>query len=690
VVDQNEVKTETSAVSTYKRWHQEAISSSGDWREESLEDAKFYHGGKGQWKQEDIDILTKEGRPVLSINRIKPTIDLQKGIEIRSRTDINAKPRGAQDGATADAISAGFKYIQDQNNADHKMSDVFFDGLKAGIGWVEICQNEDPLEEEISLDYLDWRKVGWDPYARDILLDDARYVFKERWVDLDVAQQTWPEKKEELQAAMDESKSTGGTQHSRVLPDQYAAGKPVRFVDGARQRVLLVQMYFKKTAPAIFLKLKGGEVREISEAMISANQEIIANPSVIKVIKKPVQKIWVAIFSGDTVLEEEKLLPYQHNRFPLVPFICYMDEEGAPYGMIRNMKDPQREINKNRSQYSHIITTRRVFFETGALKDPQQAKREISRPDAWIELNQGALNMKKFQFSQDVAVAREHFEIMKEAKMELQEVSGAVEEQMGQQTNARSGVAIEARQRQGATVNTEPFDNLRLTKRRMGELMLSMMRQYWDYEKVIRITDEQTGADKFVTFNQNGQNMISQGRYDIVVSDHPETETTRQWMSRTLMDFASRMPPDIALPVMQVSFEMTDLPNKEKVLQKLAEAVQKQDQLTQQKILADQIAKEKTPAAPAAPEKKEPEPMGPPQPGISAEEVLRKSWPEKRGERSPKSRIQRQKKPRNSSKLRNRRPGALPRRARNRLPRRKKGDTPWQKCSRKSNSRKRN
>ena len=83
---------------------------------------------------------------------------------------------------------------------------------------------------------------------------------------------------------------------------------------------------------------------------------------------------------------------------------------------------------------------------------------------------------------------------MREAKQELQEVSGAVEEQMGQQTNARSGIAIEARQRQGATVNTEPFDNLRLTKRRMGELMLSMMRQYWTYEKVIRITDEQTGA----------------------------------------------------------------------------------------------------------------------------------------------------------------------------------------------------
>lgn len=612
-----------SAVTELKKWHREARLSSGTWREDSAEDSRFYHGGKGQWKAEDIALLEKEGRPVLSINRIKPTIDLQKGIEIRSRTDINAKPRGAQDSGTADAITAGFKYIQDQNNADHKVSDVFFDGLKAGIGWVEIVENEDPREEEIAVNYLDWRKVGWDPFARDLLLDDARYIYKETWVDLDIAQQVWPDKADELQATMETYKSESTT-HTRIKPDQYASGEPVQYCDTSRKRVLLVQMYYKKNIPTVFLKLKDGTVREIQPEMLSANPMIVALPDVIRVIKKSVPKIHTAIFSGDTMLEEEKISPYKHNRFPLVPFVCYMDEDGYPYGMVRNMKDPQREINKNRSQYSHIITTRRVFFESGALKDPQAAKREISRPDAWIELNPGALNMKKFQFSQDAAVAREHFEIMKEAKMELQEVSGAVEEQMGQQTNARSGIAIEARQRQGATVNTEPFDNLRLTKRRMGELMLSLMRQFWNYEKVIRITDEQTGGDKFITFNKNGVNSIIQGRYDIVVSDHPETETTRQWMSKTLMEFASRMPPEIAMPVMQVSFEMTDLPNKEKVLQKLAEATQKQDTLTQQKILADQIAKEKPPAAAAAPAKEEPKAMGPPQPGITADEVLEK------------------------------------------------------------------
>ena len=149
-VDKAKDGTVSAALTTFKRWYEESKALSADWREESIEDSKFYHGGKGQWKEADIDTLEDEGRPVLSINRIKPTIDLQKGIEIRSRTDIDAKPRGALDGGAADAITAGFKYIQDQNNADHKISDVFFDGLKAGIGWIEVCENDDPFEEEIA------------------------------------------------------------------------------------------------------------------------------------------------------------------------------------------------------------------------------------------------------------------------------------------------------------------------------------------------------------------------------------------------------------------------------------------------------------------------------------------------------------------------------------------------------------
>ena len=616
-VNNGAAKPAGASTAKYKKWYQESCECLGDWRETAKESFGFYHGGKRQWRQDDIDTLEKEKRPVLSINRIKPTIDLQKGIEIRSRTDIDAKPRGATDGPTADAITAGFKYIQDQNQADHLVSDVFFDGLGGGIGWIEIGENQDPTAEEVQIRYADWRNVGWDPHARHMLLDDSRYMYIDRWLDLDVAKATWPEKANELQTQYDEQRQK--TPHINVKGDQYKSN--VGWVDSARARVLVIQMYFKKCEPSVFLRYRDGSVKETTKESLALNTSLVSDPNVYKVIQRLVDRIYSVIFTCDTILESESKIQSGHNYYPLIPFICYMDDDGKPYGMVENMKDPQREINKNRSQFSHILSTRRVFWETGSITNPQDSKEQISRPDAWIQLNAGALQYKKFQFSQDSVVAAEHFKIMQEAKRELQEISGAVEEQMGQQTNARSGVAIEARQRQGATINTEPFDNLRLMKHRMGELMLAEMRRLWTYEKVIRITEDTTGSDKWVTFNKDGVNVVTQGRYDIVVSEHAETETTRNWVSRTMMEFATRMTPDIALPVLQASFEASDLPNKEKILEKLKAAEEKQDRLTQQKLF-NEAAGNVTPAA--APAKEEPKPMGPPQPGITADEVLKK------------------------------------------------------------------
>jgi hypothetical protein len=80
---------------------------------------------------------------------------------------------------------------------------------------------------------------------------------------------------------------------------------------------------------------------------------------------------------------------------------------------------------------------------------------------------------------------------------------------------------------------------------------------------------------------------------------------------------------------MQVAFEMTDIPNKDAVVKKLSEAVDKQDKLTQQKVLSDQIKSEKPPqATPAAPETpKAMEAAGPKTPKEALEMILAgKTW----------------------------------------------------------------
>jgi hypothetical protein len=74
---------------------------------------------------------------------------------------------------------------------------------------------------------------------------------------------------------------------------------------------------------------------------------------------------------------------------------------------------------------------------------------------------------------------------------------------------------------------------------------------------------------------------------------------------------------------------MTDIPNKDAVVKKLAEAVAKQDALTQQKVLSDQIKSEKPPqAAPAVPETpKAMEAAGPKSPKEALDMILAgKTW----------------------------------------------------------------
>jgi hypothetical protein len=50
-----------------------------------------------------------------------------------------------------------------------------------------------------------------------------------------------------------------------------------------------------------------------------------------------------ALWTGDS--------PYRHNRFPLTPLWCYRRaRDGMPYGMIRDIRDPQEDLQQARVQ----------------------------------------------------------------------------------------------------------------------------------------------------------------------------------------------------------------------------------------------------------------------------------------------------------------------------------------------------
>jgi hypothetical protein len=155
----------------------------------------------------------------------------------------------------------------------------------------------------------------------------------------------------------------------------------------------------------------------------------------------------------------------------------------------------------------------------------------------------------------------------------IQRSGGVADENMGRQTNAVSGKAIEARQLQGSVVTTEPFDNLRLATQVQGEKQLSLIEQWYTQEKVIRLTGAK-GALEWVRINQpevqsdgsvRWMNDITASMGDFVVAEQDYAGTMRQVMFERLGELANRLPPEISLRVLTIAMEFSDLPNKDEI-----------------------------------------------------------------------------------------------------------------------------
>ena len=83
----------------------------------------------------------------------------------------------------------------------------------------------------------------------------------------------------------------------------------------------------------------------------------------------------------------------------------------------------------------------------------------------------------------------------------IQNVAGVTDDNMGRETNATSGIAIQARSDQGTIVTADIFDNFRLAFQLQGEIQLSLIEQFYDMAKTFRVTGGRNDLE-FVSINR--------------------------------------------------------------------------------------------------------------------------------------------------------------------------------------------
>ena len=549
---------------------EDAEEATYDARVKAERDIDYYDGK--QWTSAEAAELKKRGQPVIAMNEVRPKIDFLQGLEKTQRSVPEAKPRTPKHEDEAHAATDALRFVADDNQYDDKRSSVWKDLLKAGWGGLEIivepkAQNlmsttalSQP-EYNIVIRRTAWDRMFWDPHSSEEDFSDARYLGLVCWMDRDEAVQRY------------------GKEAERVLELTFSASDSQTF-DDKPKRTYWVDNQNRKRARIVQLWM--------SDANGVWSYYEFTKGGMLKWGRSPYMTE-----DGET----------EH---PFVFNSAYVDRDNNRYGPIRDLIDPQDEMNKRRSKALHQATTRQTYASEGSISanmTKREMRRQLTRPDGHIELAPTKEFGRDFGIIPTTDQTGEQFQLMQETKAYIQS-AGPNAALQGRQQEGQSGRAILASQQGGAVQMGTLTDTLRVIDMQAYRKIWRRIRQYWTGEMWIRVTDDEKNL-KWVGLNQpatqqvpnpyNGQpvempiidpqtgqqilnNKVAELDVDIEISEAPDMGTLQQEEYAQLTQLAGSgfpIPPEVII-------KASNLRSKADLLKMMDEAKQQQMQASQQ------------------------------------------------------------------------------------------------------------
>lgn len=560
-------------------------------------DCDYYDGD--QWLPHEAADVRARGQNPIVYNEIKPTLDWLIGTERRTRRDFKVLARANKAKEAADDAQLKtqlLKYLDDVNRAPFERSRAFDDAIKAGMGWIEVRVTSDPEDELIALRSESWRNMLHDSIQARHRPDpdEWRYVFRFKEVDLDVAQAYFPDQTEALERAstmgdwtgLDDDWNgawpTGRITSSNDLPARWITYNPESELTNPRKRVSLVECWYR--APTRETTGKGASTQDRTRMAMR-----------------------VAIFTKhDLLLDLDS--PYSHGKFPFVPLWCYRRKgDGLPYGVVRNIRGPQDDLNKRMSKAQFLMAVNQLRVEEGAIDeavmDMEEIRAEVAAPDGIAVFAKGALSGQKVQVRDGKDLAQGHVAMAERDAVAIRSVSGVTMENRGVSSSAASGKAILAKQDQGSMVTAEVFDNMLFAHQLEGELALALIEQWYTEEKTFSVTGDRYKLD-YYTINERdpatGQrlNDVTRHKATFVIGEAPWRQALAEAAFESAMNMLAQLAPvapQVVTSIIDLVFEWADIPNKQTILQRIRAATgasdpDKGDSPEQQKLKRQQQA----------------------------------------------------------------------------------------------------
>ena len=546
-----------------KKAYSQYIANKSQEIEEQKNARRYYHGV--HWTSEQVRELNKRKQPIVTFNRIARKLNGVVGTIDRLKQDPKAYPRTPQDADKAELGTAIIRYALDSENWNAKSPEVALDCSIEGLSGISIRLEEkqrepgaqlmvgnkvdrddngnSPLGEpsykddttqggvggggsttmgkppepndagqkdyEVSFDVIETDSFFYDPRSYRADFSDARYMGEAKWLDLETAQELFPDHAEDLASSVEDSS------YLSTNPDRET--KFFAF-DGGKHLIRLVDIWYLYKGKWCWTMFTGSMILD----------------------------------SGESYLFDEK----GRTMCRYIMFACNVDHDGDRYGFVRNMKSAQDEYNARRSRALFTANSRRLIMAQGTVADVERARTEWARPDGVVVTNSRTPDEGVRADDQQFDFAGQ-MKLMENAVAELENY-GPSQALVGDMPN-QSGRAIQLLQ-QSAIAELGPYIlGYKGWKIRVYRALFNAVQRYWTAERWIRITDSQQVL-QFIQLNaqqkdQFGnpminpmtgqpimQNMVGELDVDIIMDEGQDTINAQQDVYETL----SQIMPSIA------------------------------------------------------------------------------------------------------------------------------------------------
>lgn len=563
------------------------IRTQPEWRAEA-DRACAYYDGK-QLTPEQLEELRRRGQPALIHNLIGPAIDGVLGLEARTRADFLVRADDDDSMEVAEALNERHNEAARLARVDRACADAFGGQAKCGLDWVEVSRNSDPFGSAYRCQRVHRNEIWWDFRSVNPDLSDARWMLRRRWVDEDEAIIAFPQHAELLKYASNGWDVFNTEQHLMARPDLLAAYEDFSSTDmflddwndSERDQLLIYEVYYRHFVRRPVMFLHDGRVLEV-DPKNRMHQAAIATGKV-RVQTMAFPKMRMAYFCGPHRLVDVDS-PHPHNHFPYVPFFGFReDSTNIPYGLCRRMMPAQDEVNHRRSKLTHQLNSKLLVMDSDALDGMsyEDAMDEIYSADGVITLDPARQNRdhNAFRIETESGIAQQQFQVMQEAQRIIQETAGIYSAFLGQESSAKSGVAIDSLVEQGSTTLAELTDNYRFARQQVGELLLAhIVSDLSDIPDVEQKTNIGTPDKSKVIFlnatngsDRPATNVVARAKVRVVLGDITSTPSYRAQISQRMMELASSLPPEMQMVMLDLIIESTDLPNRDKIVERIRE-----------------------------------------------------------------------------------------------------------------------